>query len=73
MHKDNANREQNKMNLFIFYAKVQLIFAFLQRLIKIQRCYPFECIKKKEIQLPELHLLLYFLIVNFMLLSFRQG
>ena len=26
--KDNANREQNKMNLFIFYGKVQLIFAF---------------------------------------------
>ena len=47
VHKDNANREQNKMNSFIFYAKVQLIFAFLQRLIKIQRCYPFECIKKK--------------------------
>ena len=26
--KDNANQEQNKMNLFIFYAEVQLIFAF---------------------------------------------
>ncbi|EGF51595.1 hypothetical protein HMPREF9446_03511 [Bacteroides fluxus YIT 12057] len=26
--KDNANREQNKMNLFLFYAEVQLIFAF---------------------------------------------
>lgn len=25
--KDNANREQNKMNEFIFYAKMQLIFA----------------------------------------------
>ena len=26
--KDNANREQNKMNEFIFYAKVQLYFTF---------------------------------------------
>ena len=31
--KDNANREQNKMNEFIFYAKVQLIFAFLAKII----------------------------------------
>ena len=29
--KDNANREQNKMNGFIFYAEVQLIFALGQR------------------------------------------
>ncbi len=26
--KDSANRTQNKMNLFIFYAEVQPIFAF---------------------------------------------
>ena len=26
--KDNANRKQNKMNLFIFYADVQFLFAF---------------------------------------------
>lgn len=26
--KDNANQEQNKTNLFIFYAQVPLIFAF---------------------------------------------
>jgi hypothetical protein len=25
--KDNANREQNKMNSFIFYAEVRLVFA----------------------------------------------
>ena len=30
--KDNANREQNKMNEFVFYAKVQIIFAFLAKL-----------------------------------------
>ena len=30
--KDNANREQNKMNVFIFYAKAQLIFAFLAKM-----------------------------------------
>jgi hypothetical protein len=26
--KDNASREQNKINSFIFYAEAQLIFAF---------------------------------------------
>lgn len=31
--KDNANRGQNKMNEFIFYAGVQLIFAFLAKII----------------------------------------
>ncbi|EDO52942.1 hypothetical protein BACUNI_03739 [Bacteroides uniformis ATCC 8492] len=29
--KDSANRMQNKMNLFIFYAEVQPIFVFQQR------------------------------------------
>ena len=29
--KDNANREQNKMNPFIFYAKMQFISALEQR------------------------------------------
>ena len=29
--KDNANREQNKMNKFIFYAEVQLIFVLRQK------------------------------------------
>ena len=32
--KDNANRGQNKMNEFIFYAKVQLIFAFRAKIIQ---------------------------------------
>ena len=29
--KDSANRMQNKMNSFIFYAEVQLIFVLVQR------------------------------------------
>lgn len=29
--KDNANREQNKMNPFLFYAKMQFISALEQR------------------------------------------
>jgi len=34
--KDNANQEQNKMNLFIFYAEVQLIFAFEAKMMQIK-------------------------------------
>ncbi|EGF56229.1 hypothetical protein HMPREF9446_02355 [Bacteroides fluxus YIT 12057] len=34
--KDNANRGQYKMNLFIFYAEVQLIFAIGKDRILIQ-------------------------------------
>ena len=33
--KDNANRGQNKMNEFIFYAGVQLIFAFWQSCLNL--------------------------------------
>jgi len=29
--KDNASREQNKMNEFIFYVEAQLIFVLEQR------------------------------------------
>lgn len=32
--KDNANREQNKMNSFIFYAEVQPIFAFWAKIVQ---------------------------------------
>ena len=35
--KDNANREQNKMNLFIFYAGVQFIFAFDAKIMQFRR------------------------------------
>lgn len=31
--KDNANREQNKMNEFIFYAEAQLIFALFAKIV----------------------------------------
>lgn len=31
--KDNANRGQNKMNEFIFYAGVQLIFALSAKIV----------------------------------------
>ncbi|KAA5273103.1 hypothetical protein DW701_10230 [Bacteroides eggerthii] len=34
--KDNANREQNKMNLFIFYAEVRLIFTFDAKIVQIE-------------------------------------
>ena len=33
--KDNANRKQNKMNLFIFYAETQFIFAFSAKIGEI--------------------------------------
>ncbi|KAA5414035.1 hypothetical protein F2Y83_21715 [Bacteroides cellulosilyticus] len=32
--KDNANREQNKKNSFIFYAEIQLIFTFIIMITK---------------------------------------
>ena len=35
--KDNANREQNKMNPFIFYAGVQFIFAFDTKIMQFGR------------------------------------
>jgi len=35
-HKDNANREQDKMNSFIFYAEVQLIFAFVAKIMQTE-------------------------------------
>ena len=34
--KDSANRTQNKMNLFIFYAKVQPIFAFRAKIVQTE-------------------------------------
>ena len=33
-HKDSANRMQNKMNSFIFYAEVQPIFAFWAKIVQ---------------------------------------
>ena len=35
--KDNANREQNKMNLFIFYAGMRFIFAFGTKIMQFGR------------------------------------
>lgn len=35
--KDNANRKENKINPFIFYAEVWIVFAFMAKIIQNNR------------------------------------